>query len=63
MNATARVQFGHIQRTTNELLQIQRGSLYTAFHRLERLLADESKWKQIARAVAQVVWFAKENLT
>src|SRR6266550_8127959 len=70
----------HIQRTTNDLLQVQHGSLYPALHRLERkgwiaskwetapdrnrefkyyrltaagkkqLLAEESKWKQMAGA-------------
>jgi len=83
----------HIQRTTDDLLQIQHGSLYPALHRLERkgwivskwetapnhnrefkyyrlttagkrqLLAEESKWKQLASAVARVMWPAEENLT
>ena len=83
----------HIQRTTDDLLQIQHGSLYPALHRLERkgwivskwetapnhnrefkyyrlttagkrqLLAEESKWKQLAGAVARVMWPAEENLT
>jgi PadR family transcriptional regulator, regulatory protein PadR len=73
----------HIQRTTDDLLQIQHGSLYPALHRLERkgwigskwetapdrnrefkyyrlttagkrqLLAEESKWKQMASAVSR----------
>ena len=81
----------HIQRTTDDLLQIQHGSLYPALHRLERkrwivskwetapdrnrefkyyrlttagkrqLLAEESKWKQLARAVARVMWPAEET--
>ena len=81
----------HIQRTTNDLLQVQHGSLYPALHRLERkgwvaskwetppggkrefkyyrltadgkkqLLAEESKWKQMARAVAQIMWPAEES--
>jgi PadR family transcriptional regulator, regulatory protein PadR len=81
----------HIQRTTDDFLQVQHGSLYPALHRLERnglisskwemapdrnrefkyyrltakgrkrLLKEESKWKQMARAVAQVMWPAKEN--
>jgi transcriptional regulator len=81
----------HIQRTTNDLLQVQHGSLYPALHRLERkgwvvskwetapdrnrefkyyrlttagrkrLLAEESKWKQMARAVAQIMWPAEEG--
>ena len=81
----------HIQRTTDDLLQVQHGSLYPALHRLERkgwlaakwetasdrnrqfkyyrltpagkkqLLAEESKWKQMAGAVAQVMWPAEEN--
>src|SRR3989454_7543683 len=73
----------HIQRTTEEVLQVEHGSLYPALHRLERkgwiaakwesagkdlkrefkyyrltpagrkqLLAEESKWKRLAGAVA-----------
>ena len=83
----------HIQRTTDDLLQIQHGSLYPALHRLERkgwivskwetaldrnrefkyyrlttagkrqLLAEESKWRQLASAVARVMWPAEENVT
>jgi len=73
----------HIQRSTDELLQIEHGSLYPALHRLEekrwlaskwesreggrefkyyrltslgkkQLSAEESKWKQIVRAIARV---------
>jgi PadR family transcriptional regulator, regulatory protein PadR len=81
----------HIQRTTNDLLQVQHGSLYPALHRLERkgwvlskweqapdknrefryyrltaagrkqLLAEESKWKQMAGAVAQIMWPVEES--
>src|SRR5437763_6525388 len=81
----------YIQRTTDDLLQVQHGSLYPALHRLERrgwltakwetaqdrnrqfkyyrptaagrkqLSVEESKWKQMARAVAQVMWPAEEN--
>ena len=82
----------HIQRTTDELLQIEHGSLYPALHRLERkgwiagkwesagkelkrefkyyrltpagkkqLVAEESKWKKLTGAVAQIMWPAKEN--
>lgn len=81
----------HIQRTTNDFLQVQHGSLYPALHRLERngwisskwelapdrnrefkyyrltaagkkyLVKEESKWKQMARAIAQVMWPAEEN--
>jgi PadR family transcriptional regulator PadR len=76
----------HIQRTTNEFLQMQHGSLYPALHRLERrgwvvskwetapdrnreykyyrltgkgkkqLAVEESQWKQMAQAVARVLW-------
>ncbi len=83
----------HIQRTTNDLLQVQHGSLYPALHRLERkgwvvskwetapdhnrefkyyrltaagkkqLLAEESKWKQMASAVAQIMWPDRGELT
>ena len=75
----------HIQRTSDEVLQVEHGSLYPALHRLERkgwiaskwerakdrnrqfkyyrltpagkkqLATQESKWKQIAQAIAQVM--------
>lgn len=81
----------HIQRTTNDFLQMQHGSLYPALHRLERkgwvtakwemapdrnrefkyyrltekgkkqLLVEESQWKQMAEAVARVMWPAPEE--
>jgi len=81
----------HIQRTSEEVLQVEHGSLYPALHRLERrgwvtakwetpegrnrqfkyyrlttagrqqLVAEESKWKQLARAIAQVMWPAAED--
>ena len=75
----------HIQRTTEDVLQVEHGSLYPALHRLERkgwlaskweakdgkrelkyyrltaagkrqLTAEESRWKQMTRAIAQVMW-------
>jgi PadR family transcriptional regulator, regulatory protein PadR len=82
----------HIQRTTDDLLQVEHGSLYPALHRLERkgwlaakwepagkdlkrefkhyrltpagrkqLAAEESKWKQMASAIARVMWPAEEG--
>jgi len=81
----------HIQRTTNEFLQMQHGSLYPALHRLEergwitskwemasdrnrefkyyrltatgkkQLVVEESQWKQMADAVARVMWPAVEE--
>src|SRR5690242_10303918 len=80
----------HIQRTTDDVLQVEHGSLYPALHRLERkrwlaskweardqkrelkyyrltpagrkqLAAEESKWKQLAGAIAQVMWPAQEG--
>lgn len=39
----------HIQRTTDDLLQVEHGSLYPALHRLERKGFLKSKW-QSARA-------------
>jgi transcriptional regulator len=82
----------HIQRTTDDLLQVEHGSLYPALHRLERkkwvaakwepaakdlkrefkyyrltpagrkqLMAEESKWKKLTNAVAQIMWPAKES--
>ena len=35
----------HIQRTTDEVLQVEHGSLYPALHRLERKELVESKWE------------------
>ena len=35
----------HIQRTTNDFLQMQHGSLYPALHRLERQGWVVSKWE------------------
>lgn len=82
----------HIQRTTNDFLQMQHGSLYPALHRLERrgwivskwetapdrnrelrfyrltvkgkkqLVIEESQWKQMADAVARVMWPATEKI-
>lgn len=81
----------HIQRTTDDVLRIEHGSLYPALHRLERkgwltakweagkdrkrefkyyrltplgrkqLVAEESKWKKMADAIARVMWPAEEN--
>lgn len=81
----------HIQRATNEFLQMQHGSLYPALHRLEKrglvvskwetapdrnrefkyyrltdkgkkqLVVEESQWKQMADAVARVMWPAAEE--
>src|SRR5437879_7176735 len=73
----------HIQRSTDDVLQIEHGSLYPALHRLEQkgwlaskwesgdggrefknyrltapgkkqLVVEESKWKQLVRAIAKV---------
>jgi len=73
----------HIQRSTEDVLQVEHGSLYPALHRLEgrgwlaskwesrdgkrefkyyrltaagrkQLAAEESKWKQLVRAIARV---------
>jgi PadR family transcriptional regulator, regulatory protein PadR len=35
----------HIQRTTEEILQIEHGSLYPALHRLERKSWIAAKWE------------------
>jgi PadR family transcriptional regulator PadR len=81
----------HIQRTTDDVLQVEHGSLYPALHRMERkgwiaskweaakdgnrefryyrltpagkkqLLSKESKWKQVAEAVARVMWPASRD--
>src|SRR5690349_4401082 len=36
----------HIQRTTEDVLQVEHGSLYPALHRLERKGWVVSKWEQ-----------------
>src|SRR5262252_2282399 len=76
----------HIQRTTEEVLRVEHGSLYPALHRMERkgwlsarwelakdrnrefkyyrltpagrkqLAREEPWWKQLAGAVARVIW-------
>jgi PadR family transcriptional regulator len=81
----------HIQRTTEDVLQVEHGSLYPALHRLQRrgwvsskweipkdrnrefkyyrltragkkqLVVEESKWKQLAGAIARVMWPAEEG--
>ena len=81
----------HLQRTTDNVLQVEHGSLYPALHRLERkewvkskwetpkdrnrefkyyrltaagkkqLLLEESRWKQLADAIARVMWPVKEG--
>jgi PadR family transcriptional regulator len=81
----------HIQRITEDVLQVEHGSLYPALHRLERkgwasskwetakdrnrefkyyrltpagrkqLAREESKWKQLARAIGRVMWPAEES--
>lgn len=67
----------HIQRTTNDFLQMQHGSLYPAemapdrnrefkYYRLtekgrKQLVVEESQWKQMAEAVARVMWPAAEE--
>jgi PadR family transcriptional regulator PadR len=35
----------HIQRTTDDVLQVEHGSLYPALHRLERKGLIEAKWE------------------
>lgn len=82
----------HLQRTTDDVLQVEHGSLYPALHRLERkgwvaakwepaakdskrefkfyrltqsgrqqLLAEESRWKLMADAIARVMWPVEES--
>jgi len=38
----------HIQRTTNDFLQMQHGSLYPALHRLEKRGWVVSKWEMLS---------------
>jgi transcriptional regulator len=81
----------HIQRTTDDVLQVEHGSLYPALHRMQRkgwiaakwemskernrefkyyrltpagrrqLSQEESRWKQVAAAVARVMSPAREG--
>lgn len=82
----------HLQRTTDDVLQVEHGSLYPALHRLEKkawlaakwelaakdskrqfkfyrltasgrkqLLAEESRWTQMAEAIARVMRSVPEN--
>jgi transcriptional regulator len=81
---------GRIQRATEDVLQVEHGSLYAAVHRLERkasvaskremardrdrelkhyrlhslgkkqLVVEESKGRQVAGAIARVMWPAGE---
>jgi PadR family transcriptional regulator PadR len=39
----------HIQRTTEDLLQIEHGSLYPALHRLERKRWIAAKWESAGK--------------
>src|SRR5262249_15907730 len=80
-----------IQRTTNDFLEMQHGSLYPGLHRLEQrgwvaskwemapdrkrdfkyyrlsekgkkqLVVEESQWKQMAEAVARIMWPSPEE--
>ena len=81
----------HIRQTTEDVLQVEHGSLYPALHRLERqgwiaakwepagkdlkrefkyyrltpagkrrLIAEESKWKQMTGAIARIMWPVEE---
>src|SRR5260370_18570960 len=81
----------HIQHSSDDLLQVEHGSLYPALHRLERrawvsakweiprnrnrefkyyrltaagrkqLNREESKWRQMATAIARIMWPAEEG--
>ena len=39
----------HIQRTSEDVLQVEHGSLYPALHRLEKNACITSKWEQTPR--------------
>ena len=39
----------HIQRTTEDVLQVEHGSLYPALHRLERRGWVTAKWERAAK--------------
>src|SRR5881409_298233 len=39
----------HIQRTSDDVLQVEHGSLYPALQRLERAVLITSKWEQTER--------------
>ena len=50
----------HIQRTTEDVLQVEHGSLYPALHRLEQKGWVSSKWRKLTGAVARIMWPAEE---
>jgi PadR family transcriptional regulator PadR len=41
----------HIQRTTDEVLQVEHGSLYPALHRLERKRWIAAKWESAGKGL------------
>ena len=81
----------HIERTSEDVLRVDHGSLYPALYRMKKrgwitaswepmpdrnreakyyrltsagkkqLVAEESKWKQMASAVAGIMWPAAES--
>ena len=57
----------HIQRTTNDFLQIQNGSLYPALRRLEQEVApwpgaSSSSWWQLPPLPVQILFGFKNGL-
>lgn len=47
----------HIQRTTDDLLQVEHGSLYPALHRLERRGWLAAKWEKSAQSKREYKYY------
>src|SRR5438093_1734846 len=47
----------HIQRTTDDVLQVEHGSLYPALHRLERKGWVASKWEMAKERKRQLKYY------
>jgi len=53
----------HIQRTSDEVLQVEHGSLYPALHRLERQGLISAKWEAPSKEVKREFKFYRLTAT
>jgi PadR family transcriptional regulator PadR len=51
----------HIQRTTDNVLQVEHGSLYPALHRLERKGWIAAKWEAAAEQKREFKYYRRER--
>src|SRR5215468_10043883 len=47
----------HIQRSTDDLLQVEHGSLYPALHRLEQSGWSDAKWEKAANRNSEYKYY------